>query len=491
MSASEYYNSSGTPSTRAAGSSSAIRAEFDLIESGFGKLPDLSGNGSLPVFVNSGATGLEATAVATARTRLGLAIGTNVQAWDADLDAIAALAKTDGNIIVGNGTTWVAESGATARTSLGLAIGTDVQAYDAELAALAGLTSAADKVPYFTGSGTAGVADFSAFGRTLVDDANAATARTTLGAAASGANTDITSLSAPALGAATATTASAGTNTTQVATTAFVATAIASPPLPRSYLTGCTLSNGTDATNDIDIAAGVCRDSTDAANITVASLVKQLDANWAAGTNQGMRNSAAAIANGTYHIYAVSKADGTQDIYAYAGVAGTDPDSSATVAAVITALQAETGGADYLYARRIGSILRESAAIVAFSQSGDEFLRSAAALDMNGASVTTTGGLVTFSVPLGPKVWVMVTANQDTPASERGVVFSSPDQADASPGKAAAPIVQFHATSGGPGFTSQLKRSNTSGQLRARAWTSTCTVYASTDGWIDRRGRDN
>lgn len=47
-------------------------------------------------------------------------IGSTVQGYDADLTAIGALAKTDGNIIVGNGTTWVAESGATARTSLGL-----------------------------------------------------------------------------------------------------------------------------------------------------------------------------------------------------------------------------------------------------------------------------------------------------------------------------------------------------------------------------------
>jgi len=37
-----------------------------------------------------------------------------------NLDDIAALTPTDGNIIVGNGTDWVAESGATARTSLGL-----------------------------------------------------------------------------------------------------------------------------------------------------------------------------------------------------------------------------------------------------------------------------------------------------------------------------------------------------------------------------------
>jgi hypothetical protein len=44
----------------------------------------------------------------------------NKQPLDAELTAIAALAVTDSNFIVGNGTTWVAESGATARTSLGL-----------------------------------------------------------------------------------------------------------------------------------------------------------------------------------------------------------------------------------------------------------------------------------------------------------------------------------------------------------------------------------
>jgi hypothetical protein len=81
------------------------------------------------------------------------------QLLDAGLDDIAALAVTDGNIIVGDGTNWVAESGATARTSLGVAIGSDVQAYDANTLlsdTTATLTVGYASTPYNAGTKSSG-----------------------------------------------------------------------------------------------------------------------------------------------------------------------------------------------------------------------------------------------------------------------------------------------------------------------------------------------
>lgn len=67
--------------------------------------------------VAHGGTG--ASTASAARTNLGLVIGTNVQAYDAQLADVAGLAVTDGGFIVGDGSNFVLETGATARTSIG------------------------------------------------------------------------------------------------------------------------------------------------------------------------------------------------------------------------------------------------------------------------------------------------------------------------------------------------------------------------------------
>src|SRR3990167_4162299 len=60
--------------------------------------------------------GIDSSAVATSLDYL-------IKSTSSKLGKIASLAITDGNIFVGDGTNWVAESGATARTSLGVGTG--------------------------------------------------------------------------------------------------------------------------------------------------------------------------------------------------------------------------------------------------------------------------------------------------------------------------------------------------------------------------------
>ena len=120
---------------------------------------------------------------ATQRATLGL--GT-IATQAASAVAITGGTITGGTITgitdlaVADGGTGASDA-ANARANLGLAIGTNVQAQDAGLQSIAGLTTSADLAIYTTAADTYAVTGLTAYGRSLLDDADAATARATLG----------------------------------------------------------------------------------------------------------------------------------------------------------------------------------------------------------------------------------------------------------------------------------------------------------------------
>lgn len=125
-----------------------------------------------------GASLVDDATAAAARTTLGLgSISTqaanSVTITGGSISGITDLAVADG----GTG----ASSASAARSNLGLAIGTDVQAFSATLASIATRGSAANKGLYTTGENTWAEMNVTAAGRALLDDADAAAQRTTLG----------------------------------------------------------------------------------------------------------------------------------------------------------------------------------------------------------------------------------------------------------------------------------------------------------------------
>lgn len=135
---------------------------------------------------------LDDDTAASQRVTLDLGTSSNVtfSSVTANLTAATATitsATINGGTVTGITDITIADGGtgsstaAGARTNLGLAIGTNVQAFDAGLNSIAGLATAANQSIYLTGADTYAAYSLTAAGRALLDDADASAQRTTLG----------------------------------------------------------------------------------------------------------------------------------------------------------------------------------------------------------------------------------------------------------------------------------------------------------------------
>lgn len=240
-------------------------------------------------------------------------------------------------------------------------------------------------------------------------------------------------------------------------------------------ITGCTIANNaSDATNDIDFAAGTCSDSTAAFYMTLGStLTKRLDATWTVGNNQGGLFSGS-IANTTYHCFVIMR-----------------PDTGVVDCGFDTSPIAANRPASYTYYRRVGSIVRTGATIKAFHQFGDNFYWDVMAQDDTSTVVTTT--TVALTVPSGISVIALFNtflSDSSPPTAFQGGIITALDQPDTAPTSSAftwgADADNGATKSWFPG-AGQV-RTNTSAQVRKRLTnTSPSSFSLVTYGWVDNR----
>ena len=237
-------------------------------------------------------------------------------------------------------------------------------------------------------------------------------------------------------------------------------------------LFGLTLSNnGVDATNDIDIAAGVAADSTAARMMRLAAgITKRLDAAWAVGTAQGGLDTGV-IANTTYHVFLIQRTD-----------------TNVVDVLFSTSATAPTMPANYTLFRRIGSIVRLAAAIKPFRQRGNYFQWVTKVQDRSDVA-DLAYQLVAITVPTGLNVQPLLAWTASTTTDGMYAIIS--DGADT--GQASDMQLFFVPATAGRGaqivpggiFT------NTSAQIHYQVEEAT-TIAASalfTHGWIDDRGQ--
>lgn len=237
--------------------------------------------------------------------------------------------------------------------------------------------------------------------------------------------------------------------------------------LPRSYLAGLgTSRNGVTPNTKIDVAAGQCRDDTDAFNI-VFPTSKTIDCSTV-GAN-GLDVGTLAI-NTWYFGYAIAKPDGTA-----AGVISTNK---------TTPTPMPTG---YVSKRLIWAFKTDgSAHFLPYLQTGDLGEWNTPIEDLNTAALNTAAA-VTLSVPPIAGVRARLQGLGKNASASVGIQIYRTTLAAVSGN---GPTVWVSVANTFESYATEVTVDG-SGQVNTSASASSSTLIIETLGWIFRRGRDD
>lgn len=299
--------------------------------------------------------------------------------------------------------------------------------------------------------------------------------------AATGANGDITSLTAcTSITAGTVTVATGDLVYVQDVSAANVLKVVTAQSIAnlatimQDYFSGCVMSTaGSSAT--MSIAAGQVADSTNAALMSLTAIAKTTSA-WSVGTAAGGLDTGS-IANSTwYHFYVIRR-----------------PDTGVVDVVFSTSASSPTLPANYTQYRYIGSgKTNGSAQWTLFSQVGNDVLWDAAVVSFDAVNPGTSAVTRTVDTPTGVKTLAKLSCGVGgfTTGSLQAV-FSSLDVSDQAPqvGGTAA-LTGFNSIGAATAslawmFAEQEVRTNTSAQIRTRLSGSSTNdrIGAITRGW--------
>lgn len=243
---------------------------------------------------------------------------------------------------------------------------------------------------------------------------------------------------------------------------------------PLNYLSGLTLSR--ISTTQIQVAAGLCRDSSDATNIRLTAALGKTTSAWSVGGGAGGGLDGALPASAAwYNVFLIYRSDtGAVDVGFDAGATPTLP----------------TG---YDYYRRIGSVRTDATPnFILFVQSDDTFLWDVTLEDVDATPNSTAAQTVTLTVPTGQTVQALIRTLFIDPTGTGGAVITSLNESDQAPSASAAPGVTHRTQANGENSVVSLEiLTNTSAQIRYRMEIADAdaSMRIWTYGWIDRRGR--